>query len=334
MSYQTGSASSPVDLLQKLVTWLVSIGWTQDRSAIEGAGWTASLHKSGNYAHFRAAMNESPWISSSGGTGYALDFYLGTGFNGANGWNSQATGAPVGSTSNPVGVGMRLTVGPFTNYYFFADAAGDNVVVVVEVTAGLYVHLGWGLSLTKAGSWTGGPYFFGSSSGYWIATGSPAGGVPGMTSSADCPFVTLSYYGGAFGFIRADVDSFTGKWLAVALPAMTNPDMGYQGKQADSSVRGVNATMRTNFPVYCYGGTGNATEFQSEQVSALDGRANLLPILLWALRDATSTGYSLLGTVPNVFFAGAVGNGFSAGDEYVIGTTTYKIFPNFAVVKQ
>jgi hypothetical protein len=29
-----------------------------------------------------------------------------------------------------------------------------------------------------------------------------------------------------------------------------------------------------------------------------------------------------------------VGNGFSNASEYVLGPTTYKMFPNFAVVKQ
>ena len=63
MSYQTGSASSSTDVVKQLVTWLVSLGWTQDRSAVEGAGWTASLHHNGNFVHLRAVENESgvPW---------------------------------------------------------------------------------------------------------------------------------------------------------------------------------------------------------------------------------------------------------------------------------
>lgn len=337
MPYETGGASSSVDLLQKLVTFLGSNGWTQDRSASEGAGWTATLHRSGTYAHFRAVLDEgSPWqYSHSGdGAGYALDMYLGTGFSSGVVWNNQTTGAPVGSSSNPVGVGMHLTAGPFTNYYFFCDAAGDNVVVVVEVTSGLYVHLGWGLSLQKAGSWTGGPYFFGSTSGFWTSYPSAPGGASGMTATSDCPFVNRDYNNSACAFVRADVDSFTGKWIGIqGSSGSTSPDSaGYQGKFGGSSVRGTTSTADPFYPTYSY--HAYAYEFQNEQTSALDGRANLLPILLWANRDSTASGYSLLGSAPFVFSCNAVGNGFSSGDEYVLGGTTYKLFPNFAVVKQ
>ena len=332
MQYQTGSASSPVDLLQQLVTWLVGIGWTQDRSAVEGSGWTASLHKSGNYAHLRATMYEAtPWLVGSAGSTYALNLYLGTGYNGANSWNNQA-GAPLGASSNPVGVGMRLSAGPFGNYYFFADAAGDNVVIVVQVTPGLYTHLGWGLSLNKAGSWTGGPYFFGSTGGYNTSWTTGSANLAGLTSTTDCPFVGSDPGTTAVGFVRVDVDSFTGKWIAIATAAVNAANRGYQGKQGETSVRGLSVTMANNFPVFGYNAYGY--QFQNEQVSAQDGRANLLPILLWALRDATSTGFSLIGSVPNIFVSNAVGNGFSSADEYVLGGTTYKLFPNFAVVKQ
>jgi hypothetical protein len=333
MQYQTGSATSPVDLLQQLVTWLVGIGWTQDRSAVEGSGWTASLHKSGNYAHLRATMNESPvWQTSqaTGGT-YVLNLYLGTGYNGANAWNNQA-GGPVGSSSNPIGVCARLSSGPFGNYYFFADAAGDNVVVVVQVTPGLYTYLGWGLSLNKAGSWTGGPYFFGSTSSMYSTEVTSSPNLAGFTITADCPFVGLDARGGAMGFVRVDVDSFTGKWVGIHTSAVSAADHGYQGKRGNSSIRGLTTSMENYYPVYAY--DAYLFEFQNEQVSAQDGRANLLPIFLWANRDSTSTGFSLLGSVPNVFVSNAVGNGFSSADEYVLGGTTYKLFPNFAIVKQ
>jgi len=64
---------------------------------------------------------------------------------------------------------MQLSAGPFSNYYFSADSTADNIVVVVEKTPGLYVHIGWGLSIQKAGAFTGGPYFFGSSSGFYTS---------------------------------------------------------------------------------------------------------------------------------------------------------------------
>ena len=335
MPYQTGAASSSVDLLQQLVTFLAANGWTQDRSATEGSGWTATLHNAGTYAHFRAVLNEHvPWIvNHDEWENYALDLYLGTGYISGNPWNNQTTGAPVGSAGNPVGVGMHLTAGPFTNYYFFCDTGGSNVVVVVEVSAGLYVHLGFGLSLQKAGAWTGGPYFFGSTSGFWSSNLSPGAGKSGMTATSDCPFVNGDYESAVCGFVRADVDAFTGKWIGIeGAGGTTGADVGYQGKLGASSVRSSGGGGDLFYPVYSY--HSYAYEFQNEQTSTLDGRANLLPILLYANRDATASGFSLLGSAPFVFVCNAVGHGFSAGDEYVLGETTYKIFPNFAIVKQ
>jgi hypothetical protein len=330
MSYQTGSATSSTDLVKQLVTWLVSLGWTQDRSAVEGSGWTASLHHNGNYVHLRAGENEAaPWHAVAGSTPhYSIQMYTGTAFDSSQPFNNQA-GGPLGSSTYPVGVGAQTTAGPFPNYYFFADSTADNIVVVLEKTPGLYVHIGWGLSLQKAGSYTGGPYFFGSCAGYWTFS-APGANIPGFTISSDCPGVNAGPVGGGVAFVRADVDSWTGKWIGIT--AATTVDAGYTGKAGDASVHGKNAAMLSNFPIYA--SSVSSFQFQNEQTSEQDGRANLLPLYLWVLRDGTTTGFSMLGTVPNVFATNAVGNGFSNADEYVLGGTTYKIFPNFAVVKQ
>ena len=332
MSFQSGSATGPVDLLQQLATWLVGIGWTQDRNAVEGSGWTFSGHKSGNYAHLRATVNEaSVWQHEFGSPGYVLNLYLGTGFSSGSLWNAQA-GAPIGSASNPIGVAMHLSAGPFSNYYFFADSGGDNVVVVVEKTPGLYVHLGWGNSLVKAGSWTGGPYFFGSTAGYYSAYPSAGANTPGFTSTSDCPFPHTEGIGGGCGFVRADVDSFTGNWIGIC-GGSVGADQGFTGKRGDpstpSSGSGSQATSIIQFLQ-----VGSSTDMSQCTTSSLDGRANLLPILLWALRDGTSTGFSLLGSPPFIFYSNGVGHGFANAEEYTIGPTTYKMFPNFAVVKQ
>jgi hypothetical protein len=331
MSYQTGTATTATNLLETLVTWLVSLGWTQDRSAVEGLGWTASLNHNGNFVNLRAVENETgtiPWHASVSGA-YGLHMYLGTAFDGSQPFNNQA-GGPLGSSTFPVGVGMQLNAGPFSNYYFFADATADNIVIVVERTPGLFVHLGWGLSIKKAGAFTGGPYFFGSTSGLYTGYLYTTPGSPGFTSTTDCPFVNRDGQSAGCGFVRADVDSYTGLWVSIA--TTTTRDDGYAGRAGDSSVMGTGSVPNPNIPVYADG--AGAFKFQFAQTSAQDGRSNLLPIYLWVLRDGTTTGYSLLGTVPNVFWSNAVGNGFSNAEEYVLGGTTYKLFPNFAVVKQ
>ena len=330
MSYQTGTATSPINLLQTLVTWLVSIGWTQDMSQTDGLGWRAHLHKSGNYVNLRANMAETVWaggVITPNGTG--LNLYLGTGFASGSAWNAQA-GGPIGNAAAyTVGVGFNLPTGAIQNYYFFGDATGDNVVVVIEATPAIYKHMGWGLSLVKTGTWTGGPYFFGSSSGY-IANYNVAG--PGTTLTTSCPGCDGDSQSYQSAFVRVDVDAFTGKWIGISNNNSYAPG-GYTGKVGASSVAPtMSYTMRTLAPRF----TDNMNavgSWQANQTSSVDGRANLLPVHLWAVRDTTGA-LSLIGAIPNVFFSNGVGQGFSNASEYVLGTTTYKMFPNFAVIKQ
>lgn len=331
MSYQTGTASSPINLLQTLVTWLVSIGWTQDMSQADAAGWRAHLHKSGNYINLRASMNEgSPAIWAGGvyQNGYGLHCYLGTGFNGLNAWNNQA-GGPIGNAAAyTVGVAFALPSGAIQNYYFFGDATGDNIVIVVERTPSLYVHMGWGLSLVKVGAWTGGPYFFGTVCGYYTNyIGSPG---PGNTTSSSCPGCDTDYISCQNCYIRIDVDTFIGKWIGVS--ANTGVGQGYTGKLAASSVMpAVGVAARTIAPRYS-DNSSQGPSWQVNQTSSADGRANLLPVHLWAVRDTGAM--SFIGWIPNVFSTNGVGSGFSNASEYALGPTTYKMFPNFAVLKQ
>jgi hypothetical protein len=332
MSYQTGTASSPTNLLQTLVTFLVANGWTQDMSQADGAGWRAHLHRGGNYAHLRAGLNEVVWQAQAGGVGMTgLNLYMSTAFASGSAWNQQPGTPPYqnGSVTNVVGVSATLPSGAIQNYYFFSDATGDNIVVVVEKTAGVFVYLGWGASLSKCGTWTNGQYFFGSCGCFTSSSGSAGAG---LTLTSSCPCSNGDTLNNQFGFVRVDVDTFTGKWNGVGT-GVSGGVNGYTGRNLSMIVQAVsNNTIDAAIPTYETQGTGATYEFQYTQTSTLDGRANLLPIFLFAQRDAGQR--SLLGSVPNVFYANGVGNGFSPASEYTVGTTTYKMFPNFAVVKQ
>ena len=173
MPYQTGVPANEIDLLQQLVTFLIGVGWTEDMSAAEGAGWRAHLHKSGLYVNLRAMRGEtgnSVWSTALiGGTYAGLGLSVGTGFNGGTPWYQQA-GVPQfvsASVPYPVGVQGLTTYNPnlptpfcmaLTRYHFFET--DDNVVVVLERAPLNYTVCGWGPSLTKTGgAWTGGAYF-------------------------------------------------------------------------------------------------------------------------------------------------------------------------------
>lgn len=339
MSYQTGSATDGTDLLQQLVTWLVSIGWNSDLSASDqsNGGWRAHLDKGGLFVHLRSHFpNDTSWAASSILTGNALQVYLSTAFDGGQPWNLQPGNPPIASgTSQVIGCGAHLTAGPFSNYYFFSDAGDDHIVVVVEITPGLYVHLGWGPSLVKNGTISATTaYFFASSSGYYASNPGFSSNTPGFTSTSRCPGAHEDIQQLAAGFMLVDSDTFTGKWIGITDSAFNSG--GYTGRNGASMVY-ADTAMTASIPRYSTASrTSNPLHFQFQQTSQQDGRANLLPIIWWVGRDGSagqSGGYSPVGSFPMVFFSNGVGNGFAPTEEYLIGSDTYKMFPEFAVKK-
>jgi hypothetical protein len=338
MAFENSAATDAKDLLQKLVIFLVANGWTSDRSAAEGlVGWTASLHKGAVYVHLRANLNEVvPFKNSTTDLGYSIALYVGSGFSGGSPFFSQLVGAPIQSSDAfaPRGAVMTLLVTAIGNYFFFSDATGDNIVVVVEKSSGIFAHMGWGTSLSKIGTWTGGPYFFASSSGQ--GGHSPSVGTTGHDLTASCMGIAGDDAAGCCTFVRAAVDAFDG-WVSIGGSTIVgNPSFGYCGKLGASSVggKGAGTDIRDQIPSYMQIGTFlSAGAFQSSLTSRMDGRANLLPCLLWALRDGSGAGYSPLGTIPNCFVCSGVGQGFAAKTDYAIGADTYTVFPNFAVKK-
>jgi len=314
MSYQTGTASSPVDLLQKLATWLATIGWTVDSSASDASGWRMHVHKGSVYANFRAAMSETAvsifdntYYSTTSWSGICL--YLGSGYNGLNNWKTQPGGPVADGYSSTVGSVAPMAIGSVVAYHFFADSTGDNIIVVVERTAGVFTHFGWGTSLEKIGAWTGGPYFYAPCGGRMgqQAVSNPS---PGRLYSCACPFV----YGEMNGYVRADVDSFTGKWIGYTsneTPGVT----GYTGKNGASSV---STTYGTGVPSI-------SGLYANRYTNQLNGQSLLVPIHLTAARDGGLASY--LGIVPHIFLSNACAKGFTPSAIYAHGVDNYMLFP-------
>ena len=328
MAYETGTATNPIDLLQKLVTFLTANGWTLDSSVADGTGWRAHLHRGGDFINLKSTTGAvNPWgftpAPAPTASSAALHLYMGTGWNGAANWNLQA-GAPIGNgVAFTVGCSMPLPTGAITSYHFFADASGDNIVVVVEKTTNIFADLGWGVSLTKAGSWTGGPYFFGSLYGYSFANTSTTKQGTQNGLSAHDPFRWGDpINNGSPGYVRADVDAFTGKWLSCSNSTIVSTT-GYTGKKLAVGLRGFTSAIPTDIP---------SEEFFRERLTPdFTNQATLIPVRIYAARDAG--GYSPLGSIPAVFRSNATEEGFSSLTEVPLGADTYMIFPNFAVQK-
>ena len=337
MPYETGTASSPTDLLQKIGAFISSHGWTIDSSIAAGywdgtggPGWRLHAHRGSVYAHFRAVVNEA-WENTShialnivgfqGSPTYrwsGIGIVVGNGYNGANLWRDQP-GVPVGCVNLlPVGAGMSLPQGAISWYHFFADATGDNIAIVIEKTAGIFTRMEWGTSLKKLGAWTGGAYFGAALGGY--SMGYPPAGVnqPGFVYSACLPGVLNSSHYSAF-CVQANVDAFSGHWAALWAAGGTEDGYGYTGQHImTGSTYNINAGQYT--PEYI--------ELAKRLTSSMSGQSLFLPIRVFAERGLVASGeWSLIGTVPNIYASNACSKGFSPAGLYTWGSDQYRVFP-------
>jgi hypothetical protein len=329
MAYQTGTATSPIDLLQKLVTWLQGLGWTINMSQAEGTGWRAHLLKGSIYVNLRAAVNErisGDVYNNTLGTGIAVN--ISTGYSAAASWREQPGGPVYAGGAIGYSSSMKLPVSNITAYHLFSDAS-DNINVIVESSPTVFCYIGWG-TLIKIGGWTGGAYCFGDH-GTWNQFCNTL--TEGWTVPAACPFMNGDFGGYACAWIKADIDTYTGKWLALS------PDTTYY-RGATSLTKFARSPLYTNSTVHhiptgqipAYAHSSNFIySFQVRQFSQFNSQVMFLPIHIYVDRDAG--GCSLLGRVPNIYACQATDHGIPAASILQIGSDNYMVFPNFAVKK-
>lgn len=332
--YQTGTASSPVNLLQTIVSWLVGQGYTSDASAIESSGWRSHLHKGSQYVSMRAAMDEQIWTDLPGGfydaaSGYGIGFYLGTGYSGAAAWDDQA-GRPVrAGDGSTIGSGMNLPSGPVTAYHFFDDGQ-DNIAIVVEKSPGVFVGMFWGPDLEDSGSADPHWWFTGSSSSNLVTYEGDAIATPGHNLTMAAPLVHSQYQliaslsqVASNGFVRVAASVFADRWLSNG--NFDSDNFLYSGRFLGVCINDspLNFHVR-EFPNFQY--------FKSRTNQTAYPDSLLLPLWSFVLMDPSGR-WAPLGYPRNVFYFKGVGAGFTAGQVYQLGGQDYMVFPNFAVRK-
>jgi hypothetical protein len=284
--------------------------------------------------NLRAAMNEKIWTKSTGAwdhnLGYGIGLYLGDGHDGGASWVEQPE-RPLRTDSPPStsGCGMNLPAGSVAGYHFFDDGL-DNIIVVVEKSPGIFVHMGWGLRLAPMGTPEDFPYFFASSSAYRNTETTFNRANAGGNLTAWAPFARLphepdtDYDADAGGFVRVDAATFSGRWVVNC--SNDEADDGYTGRFLDGPLNptGYDNQRQTQHPDYNFL-AGRVTQ------TAFAG-ALLLPIHLFVLTDPGGR-WAPVGYPPNVFWCEAVGAGYAPREILQVGGLDYMLFPNFAVRK-
>lgn len=324
MPNQIGQASGTVDLVQKLVTWLVgSCGWTQAMNQADGNNWRAHLHKGGTYLHLRGSVDDgaafgNQWNGYNSLPSNNVGLYLSTSFSSALSWKRQDTGAPIFNDVYPCIASINLGPGPYISHQFFDDGAG-NYAVVVERTPGVFRLLLWGDSLDKtgAGSWTGGMFFSGDSNA--VVPGDVYDDGSGW-GTAHVPFHAYSLQSYSAAYVRADVDTWIGKWISLGNTVQTW-STGRRG------VNGVDPAQGSMNEVPHFG--DGSTTLKPAAYNQQDAQALLLPVPIFAERD--NGGWSFLGTLPHVRATPAYDRGIGAGVDVPVGAETWRHFPGFAI---
>jgi hypothetical protein len=311
MGYYSGTSTGPNDLIDKLRVALLAEGWTVNLYAAIGAGYRLHVQKAASdatvmYFNFRSA------IAETGTTLIAEDNYGGaegtvTGLlvNGSTGydvgalWHKQTGFAPNIELSNKsfACCMTQMSISAIPAYYFFF--VGDSVHIVVEVTAGKFQFMSFGM-IDKQGTITGGQYFtasFGSYRPY---------------------YEYASGYYGPFYFTHYNIGNTSG---AVYLTA--------DGTTSWRNANHVDHPAEIQFPCVAgqtanetYGQGGFASFFWSKAPNAYNAMAAMCPIYLFLYRSDAN--YSLIGWPDGVRFLNVTN--YTPGEEISYGDETWVIF--------
>lgn len=314
MAYETGTATSPVDLLNKLRVFVAAQGWTINQDAVMGSGRVLCISKGTQFMNFRAAMNESIATASTN----VANCY-GIQLNGSDAWSNAAnpmrnTGFPKDSnwaagTFDHRNAWSALGAGPFVAYHFFSWDSGANIACELEVSTGIFHRFSWGLldpigDLSAKG---GGRYFHGHMGPY---PRTPANNINmfsnGLYNASYSPEL-IPFRANASGdtntdiegsYVRAVYDSFDG-W-AVGSAAVPPSTLGRAGA-----------------------GMGGADVIPfSASASPLNGVALLQPAIVSALRSGL---WSPIGAVKYMRMVRI--DTYLPGDEISFGPDVWKLFP-------
>ena len=187
MAFQTGTATSFINLADALRLFATANGWTENLWAADGANQRLHLQKGSIYANFHAEAT-------------ALILMGSLGYNGASAWDAQP--------SNHAGAKPLIRDGFYgsfswpVTYWFFQHTAPDSIEVVIRYQPTRFQYLQIG-TITKYGTWPGGEYYAASSEHPTVGIdGSGAMGVQLPNQACNFPGLFWSK-SGAFGYAAA-----------------------------------------------------------------------------------------------------------------------------------
>lgn len=305
MAYQNGIATTPNQLLDALRTFAVANGWTESRWGAITTGYQLSLTKNGIHAHLHSATNES--LRSSLETVTGLFLTGSTGFDAALDWKNQ-TGKPQKTDGSVLACGL-FNVSDSNAYHLFAASNPDMIMLVVEVSPGVFHQLAFGALTQYAAATSGGGAFVTGSFG----VDDYVYDYPGFTDM----IMTYPYdrhvgfpfndgkSGGSGAMVLVEVDAAT-RWFSVC---KESPDTGIRCKALFES--GVDGYGSLAYPWW------------KNIPNTINGVTPMIPFYLSVERPG---GYfSPFGYAPHLRYLNMTH--YQPGDRFTIGTDEWMVFP-------
>lgn len=296
MSYQTGTATSPEDLVTKLFTFLTGTpGWTQNY--LDTVNDRASITSpSGNINH------NLSWDST--------DIFT---------MMSTGLASPLGSVEIRLEPGaespttsaqqkrINIGAGPYTAYHFFEDDGYCHMVV--EWTSGLFRHMGWGQLVMTSNAHTTGDYSFGT---YWSQS----------TSDIDVPTDSTHACGFAGGVRQSPFE----RSLSIYLPNWPDGGTGKWFLETESALTvDPDGDPRWNLRTHGWQG-GSLFNFMGIGNSQLNGFKPLMPPAVYTdFLGSAPDRLRLVGFPPDLRIINL--DGVTVGEDLSVGGETWVPFP-------
>lgn len=312
MSYQTGTATGVIDLLDKLRIFAVAEGWTANRnvSTDSGSGQEVCLSKGTSYINMKASENIYVLINGlNQNNKYSLSINGSDSYDSGSDWDrqpgySQRTSG--GSTDQyVVHIPFVTNFTSFPAYHFFSHNTGDSIHLEVEITTGVFLRLGFGkLDLYDATTSGDGRYFY-ATGGQHVTDSTNPNTWLGSESGSDRSLEEAPFSASAWG----KVNKRCGSAVRCAFDAFDNwAGCAYQSSVSYLSEAVVALQDRIIFMA---------------SPNPLNGVGVLTPINVSVVRNGFN--YHPLGVVPGIRYIDMTN--YLPGDEFTLGSDTYKVFP-------
>lgn len=314
MAYETGTATSVVDLLDKFRLFAEGQGWTTNRNVAAGTGREVCIQKGSAYFNFRAWNNETMLVNGTNtGSKYGITVNGSDGYSAGAGVHVQPGYPMRGSTSGgdqyvclfP----LVTTTGPFPAYHFFAPDA-KTLYAEVEITTGAFMRFGCGsLDLFNPAAPGGGRFCY-AVTGQHVTNSTATSNWLGadMDSSSYglefVPFRGADYTTNNSGYSAASM-------VRAAFGSFNN----WAGSGRTVTTAGLNMA--------CQGGGCHDKVLRDYSPNPMNGVGVLLPNIVSL--NVGDEYLSPIGVIPGQRLMDMTN--YAPGEEFTLGSDTWKVFP-------